>query len=39
VVSVRTVESHRAHIMIKLRADSRAAMVRQAIDAGLLGEG
>ena len=36
VVSVRTVESHRAHIMTKLRADSRAAMVRHALDAGLL---
>lgn len=36
VVSVRTVESHRAHVMIKLRADSRAAMVRHALAAGLL---
>ncbi|MCB0873398.1 MAG: response regulator transcription factor [Thermoleophilia bacterium] len=36
VVSVRTVESHRAHVMTKLRADSRAAMVRHALDAGLL---
>jgi two-component system, NarL family, response regulator NreC len=38
VVSVRTVESHRAHVMTKLRADSRAAMVRYALDAGLLDE-
>lgn len=36
VVSVRTVESHRAHVMSKLRAESRAAMVRHALDAGLL---
>jgi two-component system, NarL family, response regulator NreC len=38
VVSVRTVESHRAHVMTKLRADSRAQMVRAALDAGLLEE-
>lgn len=38
VVSVRTVESHRAHVMSKLRAESRAAMVRHALDAGLLDE-
>ena len=36
VVSVRTVESHRAHVMTKLRAASRAEMVRHAIEAGLL---
>lgn len=36
VVSVRTVESHRAHVMTKLRAESRAAMVKHALDAGLL---
>ena len=36
VVSVRTVESHRARVMIKLRAASRAEMVRHAIEAGLL---
>ncbi len=36
VVSVRTVESHRAHVMTKLRAGSRAAMVRHAIAAGML---
>jgi two-component system response regulator NreC len=38
VVSVRTVESHRSHVMTKLRADSRAAMVRAALEAGLLEE-
>jgi two-component system response regulator NreC len=38
IVSVRTVESHRAHIMTKLRAGSRAAMVRLALEAGLLEE-
>ena len=37
-VSVRTVESHRAHIMTKLRAASRAEMVRHAIAGGLLEE-
>jgi two-component system, NarL family, response regulator NreC len=37
VVSVKTVETHRAHIMRKLKADSRAALVRQALAAGLLG--
>lgn len=36
VVSVRTVESHRAHVMTKLRAGSRAAMVRHALAAGML---
>lgn len=36
VVSVRTVESHRAHVMNKLRVDSRAAMVQHALRAGLL---
>ena len=36
VVSVRTVESHRAHVMTTLRAGSRAAMVRHALAAGLL---
>ncbi len=36
VVSVRTVESHRAHVMTKLRAGSRAAMVRHALEAGML---
>ncbi len=36
VVSPRTVESHRAHIMTKLRASTRAEMVRVALQAGLL---
>jgi two-component system response regulator NreC len=36
VVSVRTVESHRSHVMNKLRANSRAEMVRFALQAGLL---
>jgi two-component system response regulator NreC len=38
VVSVRTVESHRSHVMTKLRAGSRAEMVRHALNAGLLEE-
>jgi two-component system response regulator NreC len=37
-VSVRTVESHRAHIMTKLRATTRSEMVRHAIVGGLLDE-
>jgi two-component system, NarL family, response regulator NreC len=36
IVSPRTVESHRAHIMTKLRASTRAEMVRIALQAGLL---
>lgn len=36
VVSVRTVESHRARVMTKLRATSRAEVVRHALAAGLL---
>jgi len=36
VVSARTVESHRAHLMTKLRAKNRAEMVRHALGAGLL---
>ena len=36
IVSVRTVESHRAHVMTKLRATNRAEMVRHALGAGLL---
>jgi two-component system response regulator NreC len=36
VVSVRTVESHRAHVMTKLRVTTRAGLVRAALDAGLL---
>jgi two-component system response regulator NreC len=38
VVSVRTVESHRSHVMTKLRASSRAEMVRHDLHAGLLEE-
>ena len=38
VVSVRTVESHRARVMAKLRATSRAEVVRHALAAGLLEE-
>ena len=36
VVSVRTVEAHRAHILTKLRLSTRADLVRYAIDTGLL---
>jgi len=36
VVSVKTVETHRAHIMNKLKAESRADLVRHALGAGLL---
>jgi two-component system response regulator NreC len=35
-ISVRTAETHRAHIMQKLRLSSRAELVRYAIDQGLL---
>ena len=35
-LSVRTVESHRAHIQQKLRMTSRAELVRYALDSGLL---
>jgi two-component system response regulator NreC len=38
VVSVRTVESHRAHVMTKLRVTTRAGLVKAALDAGLLDE-
>jgi two-component system response regulator NreC len=37
-ISVRTAETHRAHIMQKLRLSSRAALVRHAIEHGLLDE-
>jgi two-component system, NarL family, response regulator NreC len=37
-ISVRTAETHRAHIMQKLRLSSRAELVRYAIDQGLLDE-
>jgi two-component system response regulator NreC len=36
IVSVRTVESHRAHVMTKLRVTTRAGLVRAALDGGLL---
>lgn len=35
-LSVRTVETHRAHIMRKLNLSTRADMVRVALDCGLL---
>ncbi|HET7045902.1 MAG TPA: response regulator transcription factor [Gaiellaceae bacterium] len=35
-ISVRTAETHRAHIMQKLRLDTRASLVRYALDHGLL---
>jgi two-component system, NarL family, response regulator NreC len=38
VVSVRTIESHRAHVMAKLRVTTRAGLVRAALQAGLLDE-
>jgi two-component system response regulator NreC len=38
IVSVRTVESHRAHVMTKLRVSTRAGLVRAALDAGLMTE-
>ncbi len=37
-ISVRTAETHRAHIMQKLRLSTRAELVRHAIDQGLLEE-
>jgi len=37
-ISVRTAETHRAHVMHKLRLDSRAELVRYAISQGLLDE-
>jgi two-component system response regulator NreC len=36
VISVRTAEAHRAHIMQKLRLSTRAQLVRYALDEGLL---
>lgn len=35
-LSVRTVESHRAHIQQKLGLTSRAELVRHALDTGLM---
>jgi DNA-binding NarL/FixJ family response regulator len=37
-ISVRTAETHRAHIMQKLSLSSRAELVRYALDQGVLGE-
>ena len=37
-LSVRTVETHRAHIMQKLRISTRAELVRYALDQGMLEE-
>jgi two-component system response regulator NreC len=37
-ISVRTAETHRAHIMQKLRLSSRAELVRYALDQGVLDE-
>jgi DNA-binding NarL/FixJ family response regulator len=37
-ISVRTAETHRAHIMQKLRLGSRAELVRYALSEGLLDE-
>jgi two-component system, NarL family, response regulator NreC len=37
-LSVRTVETHRAHIMQKLRISTRAELVRYALDHGMLDE-
>jgi len=37
-ISVRTAETHRAHIMRKLGLDTRAELVRYAIEHGLLGD-
>ena len=38
-ISVRTAESHRAHIMQKLRLSTRAELVRYALEQGLLADG
>ena len=35
-ISVRTAETHRAHIMQKLRFSTRSQLVRYAIDQGML---
>jgi two-component system response regulator NreC len=37
-ISVRTAETHRAHIMQKLRLTTRAELVRWALSRGLLEE-
>jgi two-component system response regulator NreC len=38
VLSVRTIETHRAHLSRKLAAETRAELVRYALDHGLLSE-
>ena len=38
-ISVRTAETHRAHIMQKLRLSTRAELVRYALQHGLLEDG
>ena len=38
-ISIRTAETHRAHIMQKLRVSTRAELVRYALGVGLLGVG
>ena len=38
VISVRTAEAHRAHVMKKLGLSSRAELVRYALDRGLLAQ-
>jgi two-component system response regulator NreC len=37
-ISVRTVETHRAHVMRKLRLTTRAELVRYAFEHGMLDE-
>jgi two-component system response regulator NreC len=37
-LSARTVETHRAHVQLKLRLSTRAELVRYALDHGLLDE-
>ena len=37
-ISVRTAETHRAHIMQKLRLQTRAQLVRYALTQGLMGD-
>ena len=36
MISVRTVESHRAHIQQKLRVSKRSELVRYALERGML---